>query len=108
MGHLRADAYEITFQDDNKATIQILKTGKNPTLRHLNRTHRVNACWLSELFNDLKEIVLVYSEADNQATDIFTKALNNPIKWGGALANIGVTVGTFGSSSSKLLAGSAP
>ena len=31
----------LIFQEDNQATIQIL-TQKNPTLRHLNRTHRVN------------------------------------------------------------------
>eukprot|EP00972_Heterocapsa_arctica_P034454 5073095-Heterocapsa_arctica.AAC.1 len=33
---------QLTLQEDNKATIHILKTGRNPTLRHLFRTHRVN------------------------------------------------------------------
>eukprot|EP00972_Heterocapsa_arctica_P015260 2248196-Heterocapsa_arctica.AAC.1 len=94
---------KLTFQEYNKATIQILQTGKNPTLRHLNRTHRVNVCWLSEVVNDLKDIDLVYCETDKLAADIFTKAFNNPIKWDGALANIGMTVGPFGSSNSKLL-----
>eukprot|EP00972_Heterocapsa_arctica_P107027 15767348-Heterocapsa_arctica.AAC.1 len=46
---------KLPFQEDDKATIHILKTGKNPTLRHLNRTHRVNVCWLSEVFRDLEE-----------------------------------------------------
>ena len=32
----------LLFQEGNQATIQILKIQKNPTLRHLNRTHRVN------------------------------------------------------------------
>ena len=41
---------ELVFQEDNQATIQILKIQKNPTLRHLNRTHRVNVSWLCGVF----------------------------------------------------------
>eukprot|EP00972_Heterocapsa_arctica_P030287 4459914-Heterocapsa_arctica.AAC.1 len=95
---------KLTFQEDNKATIQILNTGKIPTLRRLDRTHRVDVCWLSEVFNDRKEIDLVYCETDKQAADIFTKALNNPIQLEGAVSNIGMSVGPLGSSGSKPLA----
>eukprot|EP00972_Heterocapsa_arctica_P115296 16446968-Heterocapsa_arctica.AAC.1 len=28
----------------------VLKSGKNHTMRHLNKTHRVNLAWLSEVF----------------------------------------------------------
>eukprot|EP00972_Heterocapsa_arctica_P008835 1296109-Heterocapsa_arctica.AAC.1 len=74
---------KLTFQEDNKATIHILKTGRNPTLRHLSRTHGVNVCWLSKVFNDLKAIDLVHCETYKQAADIFTKAFHKPIKWDG-------------------------
>ena len=51
---------KLVFQEDNQAIIQILKTQKNPTLRHLNRTHRVNVSWLCEVFRNLKEVELKY------------------------------------------------
>ena len=31
----------LLFQEDNAAAIRIIETGKNPTIRHLGRTHRV-------------------------------------------------------------------
>ena len=81
---------KLKFQEDNQATIQILKTAKNPTLRHLNRTHRVNISWLCEVFRDLDEVELVYCKTDDQAADILTKAFTNPIKWKAALDLIGI------------------
>ena len=81
----------LLFQEDNQATIQILKTQKSPTLRHLNRTHRVNVSWLCEVFRNLKEVELIYCKTDDMAADIFTKAFTNPIKWNAALDLIGIT-----------------
>ena len=81
----------LLFQEDNQATIQILKTQKYPTLRHLNRTHRVNVSWLCEVFRNLKEVELIYCKTDAMADDIFTKAFTNPIKWNAALDLIGIT-----------------
>ena len=46
---------KLKFQEDNQATIQILKTAKNPALRHLSRTHRVNISWLCEVFKELRD-----------------------------------------------------
>ena len=79
------------FQEDNQATIQILKTQKNPTLRHLNRTHRVNVSWLCEVFRILDEVELKYCKADEMAADIFTDAFTNHIKWNAALDLLGIT-----------------
>ena len=81
---------KLKFQEDNQATIQILKAAKNPALRHLSRTHRVNISWLCEVFKDLKEVELVYCKSDEQAADILTKAFTNPIKWQAALDLIGI------------------
>ena len=81
---------KLTFQEDNQATIQILKIQKNPTLRHLNRTHRVNASWLCEVFRNLKEAELKYCKTDEMAVDIFTKVFANRIKWKAALDLIGI------------------
>jgi hypothetical protein len=47
-----------TLLEDNQATMQILKSGKNPALRHIARTHRVNFTWLSDIFRTCDQIVL--------------------------------------------------
>ena len=75
----------LLFQEDYQATVQILKTQKIPTLRHLNRTHRVNVSWLCELFENFKEVELIYCKTDAMAVGIFTKAFTNPIKSQAAL-----------------------
>ncbi len=36
------------FHEDNQAMIQVVKTGKNPTMRHLGRVHRIAVGWLHE------------------------------------------------------------
>ena len=82
---------KLVFQEDNQATIQILKTQKNPTLRHLNRTHRVNVSWLCEVFKNLNEAEPKYCKTDEMAAGIFAKAFTNPIKWNAALDLIGIT-----------------
>ena len=82
---------KLVFQEDNQATIQILKIQKNPTLSHLNRTHRVNVSWLCEVFRNLNEVELKYCKTDEMAADIFTKAFTNPIKWNAALDLRGIT-----------------
>ena len=36
---------DLHFHEDNKAAIQIITTGKNPTIRHMGRTHEVDLAW---------------------------------------------------------------
>jgi hypothetical protein len=37
------------FHEDNGAMIQVCKTGRNQTMRHLGRTHRIDVHWLHEV-----------------------------------------------------------
>ena len=37
--------------EDNESTVQIIKTGKNPTMRHMFRTHGVNVMRLHDLYH---------------------------------------------------------
>ena len=38
------------FLEDNQAMLQCIKTGKNPTMRYLLRTHRISIAWLNEVY----------------------------------------------------------
>ena len=71
---------KVEFYEDNQATIRMLETGKNPTLRHLGRTHKVDLAWMFEQFS--REVFdLRYCTSEEQAADIFTKHFVNPDKW---------------------------
>ena len=52
MGRLRAAHAQpdptLWFRLDNQAMIEIARTGRNLTMRHLNRTHGVHVAWLRE------------------------------------------------------------
>ena len=52
--------------------IQVCKTGRNPTMRHIERTHKMCVSWLHEMLT-AKEFELLYEVTANQAADIFTK-----------------------------------
>ena len=82
----------VTFKvlEDNQATILVVKKGYSPKLRHIQRTHKVNLSSLSEIFED-PSVELDYVVTDEQAADIFTKALP-PQKWGNALTLLGIRV----------------
>ena len=41
---------KVRFLEDNQAMLQVVKTGKNPTMRHLQRTHRVQVGWIHERY----------------------------------------------------------
>jgi hypothetical protein len=45
---LKPGPERLKFREDNAAAIQILKTGRNPTIRHMGRTHKVCLRWLHD------------------------------------------------------------
>eukprot|EP00971_Amphidinium_carterae_P267617 5308821-Amphidinium_carterae.1 len=70
------DGCKIQFQEDNEATIAVFKTGKNPTMRYLGRTHRVSIAWLHEVFKG-DNMILNKCDTSLQAADIFTKSFTD-------------------------------
>ena len=71
---------KIDFQEDNQACIQVLKTGKNPTMRHLGRTHKVCVAWLHEQFQG-DNMNTSYCDSALQCADVFTKAFTDKLCW---------------------------
>ncbi len=78
--HLTGKESKCMFHEDNETMITVCKSGKNPTMRHLGRTHRVSIRWLYERFKE-RWHDLRYVKSEFQAADIFTKMFTNPIYW---------------------------
>ena len=58
----------------------VMKSGRNPTMRHLSRSHRVSVAWLHEQYKR-ENFEFAYAETDSMAADMFTKSMPNPAKW---------------------------
>ena len=70
--------------EDNQACIQVITTGKNPTMRYLGRTHGVSIQFLHENLGVCKyenNIALKYTDSPNMVADIHTKAFPVKEKW---------------------------
>ena len=74
----------LIFHEDNAAMIQVCRTGKNPTMRHLGRTHRIDVHWLHERFAE-PGFKLIYEQTKAMRADILTKGFVEEDKWGHAL-----------------------
>ena len=91
---------DMVMFEDNTATIQIIKTGKNPTMRHLLRHQGINIRVLHETFYprdpDTFELIdsqchMHYIISAMQKADIFTKAFRDAVTWKKALGLIGIS-----------------
>jgi hypothetical protein len=72
------------FWDDNKAMIQVCRTGKNPTMKWLSRTHRVSVASLHEMLGNPAsklDVTLGYRNTNYMSADIYTKAFSQEDKW---------------------------
>ena len=83
------------FFEDNETGALIMTTGRNPTMRHIGRTHGICIAWLSERFKtfNLEERVpdfrMKVCPTDYMSADIFTKFFIKKDKWEHALRLIG-------------------
>lgn len=81
------------FHEDNQAMILVVMSGRNPTMRHLGRVHRVSVAWLHQRLGkhpDNDGTVLFYDDTRNMSADIYTKGFPNPEDWRHALHLINV------------------
>ena len=59
--------------EDNDAVIKMCKKVRAPTMRHVQRTHRVDVDALLERIHKDKGIFIKYTNTKLQIADIFTK-----------------------------------
>ena len=64
---------------ENSTGIRGACTGKNPTMKTLERGHGVSVGWIHEKI-ETREYNLIHTSTDVMAADIYTKAISKPIK----------------------------
>ena len=70
----------VIAHEDNSAMIKVCEHGRNPTMRHLGRTHGISVALLHELFQRW-EFRLEKEPTDSMCADIFTKPFLEFAKW---------------------------
>ena len=66
------------FHEDNQAAIAVIRSGRNPTMKHMGRTHNVSLAWLHERFVDEASLYkLHYERSERMRADVFTKGFVN-------------------------------
>ena len=75
---------QLLFHDDNEGMIGVVRSGRNPTMRHMERTHGISIASLHEHFQR-DHFVLIYEITAKMAADIRTKGFKNPMAWKRAL-----------------------
>ena len=71
---------QLLFHDDNQGMIGVVRSGRNPTMRHMERTHGISIASLHEHFNR-DHFVLICEITAKMAADIHTKGFKNPMAW---------------------------
>ena len=79
----------LTLIEDNESTAAIIRSGRNPTMRHMSRTQGVNVSWLHDLYKK-KTFGVVYTRTEAQCADIFTKTFRELPKWQQAVRLIAI------------------
>ena len=77
------------FYDDNQTMIGVVRTGKNPTMRHLERSHGICIAWMHEVFQE-GYVGLAYEVTAKMAADIHTKAFKDGVSWAHACQLINI------------------
>ena len=80
----------VIAHEDNSAMIKVCEHGRNPTMRHLGRTHGISVALLHELFQRW-EFRLEKEPTDSMCADIFTKPFLEFAKWEKVLDLINIT-----------------
>ena len=81
---------QLEFYEDNQAAIQVIKSGKNPNMKHMGRTHKVCTMWLHEVIQNDPTVRIIYADSLEMCADIFTKDFSEKEKWSQAIKLINI------------------
>ena len=82
---------ELCLYEDNEATYRILKSGKNPTMKSLPRTHGISLAQVHECVNQRDNGISIRKcEGTAQRADIFTKVFVTARDFNNARRNVNI------------------
>ena len=65
---------QLVINEDNETTITVIRTGKDQTMRHVQRTHDVCAKWITNVMSIMSDrLFLRHCPTDEMCADILTK-----------------------------------
>ena len=70
----------INVHEDNSAAVSAVKSGKNPTMKTLERGHGVSIGWLHERAEQ-GDYVIVPTRSEDMSADIYTKSIMDAKTW---------------------------
>ena len=68
------------LMEDKSAACRIVIAGRNPSMRHMSRTQRIDAAWLNERYSE-KAFRFIECPSEFQAGDIMTKHFTDVKVW---------------------------
>eukprot|EP00969_Alexandrium_andersonii_P273792 12101567-Alexandrium_andersonii.AAC.1 len=77
----------VALGEDNQACIQVLVSGQNPTMRHLERTRAVSVKWAREQCN-AGRFGIEKVESAHQTADLFAKPFVDKVYLNAARSNV--------------------
>ena len=80
---------QLVVREDNDVAIRVIQTGRNPTMRHMNRTHGVSIAAIHEKWQ-AGQFTVEYVPSSLQAADIFTKSFSLPRQWEAVCRLVGI------------------
>ena len=80
-GILLRKTIAVNVFEDNQTVNHIIKTGKNQSMRHFERTHRVPVAWLHEVYDRNTFINLMFAESKDMIADLYTKRFTDVQKF---------------------------
>ena len=81
---------KLYFGEDNTATIQVIKAGYSVKLRYMNRIHRIDIAWLSQVFEEVPNTNFYHWLTDRQRADLLTKAFGSADKFADVRRLVGI------------------
>ena len=70
----------MNLHENNTTALTVASTGKNPTMKTLERGHGVSIGWINSRVNS-GDYNLVHTRTQHMSADIYTKGINNPDTW---------------------------
>ena len=77
---IKGQAAQLTVAEDNQAAVRVVISGKNPNMRYLSRTQRIDIARLNQFYEN-KLFSFVDCPTEYQAANMMTKAISDSREW---------------------------